>query len=147
MSRLAIFFFFFFTRIDFEQTTEDDQKAHEQAKDETGDGSRDHGTGDDQEDLTDRDRFIWMEQDTQEDREDASDRARDQRLDLNEGHVSPHQRLSGLWMIELAHVGTGRKACGQVHFQIAFQVEQDGHEDEQFGYVGKDIPVLQERSC
>src|SRR5260221_3790978 len=58
---------------------------------------------------------------------DASGNKRDDRsLDLEYGKVAEDEGIPDRQDVKVAHIGCGSKTGGEVHFYVAFKVENDG---------------------
>jgi hypothetical protein len=51
-------------------------------------------------------------------------------LDLEQGKVAEDEGIPDRRGIEVAYVGCGPETGGEVHFYVAFQVEDDGNDDD-----------------
>jgi hypothetical protein len=58
--------------------------------------------------------------------EASGDEGDDRSLDLEQGKVAEDEGIPDRRGIEVAYVGCGRETGGEVHFYVAFQVEDDG---------------------
>jgi hypothetical protein len=47
-----------------------------------------------------------------------------------------------LWFIEFSHIGSGAKAGREVHLKVAFEVENDGYDDDELVDLSHGPPML-----
>lgn len=77
-------------------------------------------------------------------RKDRHDEGRHSGLHLDERDI-PDDHVDDLPVAShVAEVRLGRETRRQAHVQVALKAEQRRHQDEQFRYMGKDLPVLEE---
>jgi hypothetical protein len=53
-------------------------------------------------------------------------------LELEQGKVAKYDLIPGSRLIQISYVSSCAKASGQVHLQVAFQIKDDGDDDDQF---------------
>lgn len=160
------------TGIESEPPAEDDERTHEAAEHSTAEAGREHADAQDEERLKvapsqsvdsagggggglcrdarvqrvfQRVMDAFARRETEEEGNQARQEGYDQSLDLQQGEVTKDERPARQAQVELADVGRGGEPRGEIHLEVALEVEQDRDEDEQLADPDKDPPGLASR--